>query len=231
MYTIKMSNLCTCIIPFYNENPRIVSVLKELVKVKNLSEIICVDDGSTDNTGGVVRKYFPHIKIIRLVKNQGKTTAIKTGLLHIKSDTILLVDADLQGLDNIEITNAINRMHNTAIDMIILRRMYAPAFLKINRSDILISGERILRRQDLLNVLALKPKKFQLEMAINKYMMNAKKNVSWMPSSAMNTFKIDKFNFSEAFAREMNAYEDIVSYAGVTEYLEQVAFFCHRQTQ
>ena len=43
-----MKNICDCIIPFYNEGSRAVHVVGSVLKVKNLSKIIVVDDGSAD---------------------------------------------------------------------------------------------------------------------------------------------------------------------------------------
>lgn len=55
---------------------------------------------------------------------------------------ILLMDADLQNINKEEIITAVNAMHHHPyIDMIILRRMRAPWFVKMDRGDILFSGK------------------------------------------------------------------------------------------
>ena len=75
-------NGCTCIIPFYNESDRILKVLDGVVKINGINEIICVDDGSTDNTSKLIRKRYPRITIISNPKNLGKTDAVNQALQH-----------------------------------------------------------------------------------------------------------------------------------------------------
>jgi Glycosyltransferases involved in cell wall biogenesis len=61
------------VIPAYNEAERIGVTLKKIYEyllTKNYrSEIIVVDDGSTDNTRRVVRKTAQEIPLIRLLEN------------------------------------------------------------------------------------------------------------------------------------------------------------------
>ena len=73
--------------------------------------------------------------------------AILEGLKHAKGNLILLLDADLRNLNYIEINNAIKAIEETPdIDMLILRRIKAPLFVKITRGDVLSTGERIVKR-------------------------------------------------------------------------------------
>jgi glycosyltransferase involved in cell wall biosynthesis len=39
-----------CLIPFFNEQHRILTVLSEAVKIKGIDQILLIDDGSTDET-------------------------------------------------------------------------------------------------------------------------------------------------------------------------------------
>ncbi|GBF80055.1 glycosyltransferase family 2 protein [Aphanothece sacrum] len=91
------------IVPVYNESPnidtlfnRILSVLNEL----NLTyEIICVDDGSRDNTLMSLMNYhlrYSSIKVISLSRNFGKEIALSAGLDYAQGKAIIPIDADLQ---------------------------------------------------------------------------------------------------------------------------------------
>lgn len=62
-------------------------------------EIICVNDGSQDETLRELRKYAesdPRIKVIDLSRNFGKEIALSAGLDHARGDAIVPIDADLQ---------------------------------------------------------------------------------------------------------------------------------------
>lgn len=89
------------IVPAYNEERRIDYFLKDLVKfskhhLKNY-EIIIVDDGSVDNTSGVVKRAIGNDRNIRLISykpNRGKGYAVKKGIFESEGDIILFIDSD-----------------------------------------------------------------------------------------------------------------------------------------
>ncbi|MEK9208965.1 MAG: glycosyltransferase family 2 protein [Patescibacteria group bacterium] len=222
---------CTCIIPVYNEGSRILRVLNEVARIKSIDEIICVNDSSTDNTLELIKKYHFNIKVVTTPKNLGKTGAIKEGLQVSTGDYILLLDGDLRNLQHQEVENAVtNILKDPAVDMIILRRINAPWNIKILRGDILVSGERLLRKEDLKNILKnLKPEKYQLEFATNKYMMMNNKKVYWMPSSALNTWPTTKFGFAIGMNKIISMNQNILAYLGFVNYLKQLLFFCRQK--
>lgn len=62
-------------------------------------EIICVEDGSSDDSFSVLKKFRnknKNIKIIKLKKNYGQSNAITAGLENAKGKIIVVMDADLQ---------------------------------------------------------------------------------------------------------------------------------------
>ncbi len=221
---------CTCIIPFFNEYDRILKVLDEVLKVKLIDEIILVDDGSTDSTTEIVKKHYPSLKILNNLRNLGKTGAIKIGLQQAKGDYILLLDADLRNLNYNEIEAAITKIRDgRGIDMIVLRRINAPFFIKLVRGDILVSGERILKKEDLKKILeSLKPIRYQLEFAINKWMMDNNNNVYWVPSSTLNTYPTTKIGIIKGLKKSILMNTDILGYLGFQGYCRQVLFFCRK---
>jgi len=222
---------CTCIIPFYNENLRIISIIESLTRLTKLAEIICVDDGSVSSAiADEIEKKFPSITLIGLEKNGGKSAAVYAGMLHVKTPYVMLMDADLDQVVAGEIESAINIIiNNPAIDMIIFRRISNPWFSKIARVELLFSGERILRVTDLENIFKTHPRKYQLEIAINFYMMEHKKNVFWVPYSTRDNLKIHKRGLVKGLMQELTMFSDIFKFRGSWPVLKSLFYFCRKE--
>lgn len=91
------------VIPAYNEAARLSHSLELVLSFLNhytSSELIVVDDGSTDETARVADRILrasSHVpaRIIRYDQNRGKGHALKTGLLATRAPIALFTDADL----------------------------------------------------------------------------------------------------------------------------------------
>ncbi len=85
------------VIPAYNEaaaiGPTLEQVQAALTATGLESEIIVVDDGSTDGTADIVAQ-FPAVRLIRHPRNKGYGAALKTGVRQAHHDTIVILDAD-----------------------------------------------------------------------------------------------------------------------------------------
>lgn len=82
------------VIPAYNESTRIAATISSLLEVSKIDEIVVVDDGSSDGTAEIAAENGA--KTIKLPANVGKGGAITAAFPHIKSEIILLLDADLK---------------------------------------------------------------------------------------------------------------------------------------
>jgi len=92
--TIKKFPSVSVIIPAYNEEGAIGKTIKA---VKNLLypkkfEIIVVNDGSTDKTYQIAKR-FKGVKVISK-KHGGKASALNLGLKHVKGEIVACVDSD-----------------------------------------------------------------------------------------------------------------------------------------
>ena len=89
------------VVPAFNEERRLPPTLIDMIDFcdSNISsyEIIVVDDGSSDKTSATVQKFTkvcPHVRLIRLPRNQGKGHAVRLGVLSSRGERILFADAD-----------------------------------------------------------------------------------------------------------------------------------------
>ncbi len=99
-----MAARLSIVIPAYNEAVRLGKSLRTAVAYLNEnlpeSELIVVDDGSTDNTAATAREALAesqtvHTSVITYKSNLGKGRAVRLGLLASRGDVALFSDADL----------------------------------------------------------------------------------------------------------------------------------------
>jgi glycosyltransferase involved in cell wall biosynthesis len=84
----------TVVIPAYNEGQRISATICALKSAGRVDEVLVVDDGSVDDTAGIAKRNGA--RVLRLPSNVGKGGALNAACPYIKSDFVLIIDADLQ---------------------------------------------------------------------------------------------------------------------------------------
>lgn len=91
------------IVPLYNEEANIDYLLERLIstldKLKTTYEIVCINDGSKDNTLKVLIAYHKRnsvIKVVNLSRNFGKEIALTAGIDYANGAAVIPIDADLQ---------------------------------------------------------------------------------------------------------------------------------------
>ena len=106
----------TIIIPVYNEQATIVGVIERLQHSGcEAFEWIFVDDGSTDGTTQLLREIVPsHQTLFIQTTNQGKTAAVRVGLLRATGDWVIVQDADLE-YNPVEIPRLLEAANSSAI--------------------------------------------------------------------------------------------------------------------
>ena len=136
---MKISVIC----PMYNEQDNIVEFLSVLSAVLDKMvlerEIICVNDGSTDETLTFLKQAkakFPALRIINLSRNFGKEPALTAGLHAATGDVIVPIDADLQ--DPPELILEMYKRYQEGFDVVLARRIdrAADSFIKRKTAEI-----------------------------------------------------------------------------------------------
>jgi dolichyl-phosphate beta-glucosyltransferase len=90
------------VIPSFNEELRLPETLAQISSYirgsKRETEVIVVDDGSTDRTADVANSFHDEIQRLRVVangKNRGKGYSVRHGMLEARGRIVLFSDADL----------------------------------------------------------------------------------------------------------------------------------------
>lgn len=98
-----MTELIDIIIPCFNEAATIRSSITETIRQLNMSglhfRLTVVDDGSTDDTGHIVKElmgvFADHLHLIQLPSNEGKGAAVKAGIKKTRGAYVFFTDADI----------------------------------------------------------------------------------------------------------------------------------------
>ncbi|MBI4250623.1 glycosyltransferase [Candidatus Uhrbacteria bacterium] len=159
--------MITAIIPAYNEEKTITSVIAVLRATRSIDTIIVVDDGSTDKTAEVAAD--SGVQVLRQ-PHSGKGAALAAGAHATDAGILFFSDADLIGL---------SPTHVETILLPVIEGTVAMSVGLRDRGDVLnwlmrhifpiIGGERAIRRNVFLGVSALGIKDFGIEIAMNVY--------------------------------------------------------------
>lgn len=107
------------VLPCFNEGEVLLDTLKTLQKkVGKTAKIICVDDGSTDDTWKIIEKQKGVIGV-KLSTNVGQQNALMAGLmfaLENKFDVTISMDADLQ--DDISVIDEMLKQYKKGFDIV-----------------------------------------------------------------------------------------------------------------
>lgn len=143
----------SAVVPVYNEEKRVGKVIETLSNSRLIDEIIVINDGSSDNSQEVLRKFNHQLRIVTFKKNQGKGRAIAEGIKRAKGEYIFFCDSDL--------INFTRRHINKVLDPILKGKSKVVFAVptkrengKYDRHEVYLAGERVYPRTALLPILS-----------------------------------------------------------------------------
>src|SRR3984893_3151298 len=112
------------IIPSYNEEARLPESLQRIAEYRPTlglrSEVLVVDDGSTDRTAAVAESFRGKLTGLRVLSNdtnRGKGYSVRHAMLESQGDMVLFTDADLSAPieESAKLLSALNNGYDVAI--------------------------------------------------------------------------------------------------------------------
>lgn len=159
----------TIVIPAYNEADHVATVIRA-AKSSGLGDVLVVDDGSEDQTAHVAEQ--AGAKVIRLPKNVGKGGALCAAAQETSTDLLMLLDADLKGLETYHLRALADPVLHGMVDM--TRGVFTGGRWSTTAAQTmtpLLTGQRVLRRDQLLE-MDLSDARYGVEVAITRFAKN-----------------------------------------------------------
>jgi hypothetical protein len=115
---MEENRMVTVLIPAYNESGSIRFTVEAVKSLDKVSQVIVVNDCSSDNTGELARA--AGAEVIDLPKNLGKGGAMNHGLQYVRGNVIALLDGDL-GKTAADVEKLLEPVLNDKADMTIAK--------------------------------------------------------------------------------------------------------------
>ncbi|NLY89804.1 MAG: glycosyltransferase family 2 protein [Firmicutes bacterium] len=198
------------VIPAFNEERTVARVIRAVRNSPEISQIVVVNDGSTDRTAEIARK--AGAEVIDLPVNMGKGAAVAKGVEATTAGIILLLDADLIGLRASHIQALLQPLLQDEADMTV--GVFTDGRKATDLSQRLtpfLSGQRAVKREILEAITDLKSSGFGMEVSLSRFARQENLRVFYIPLRRISQFmKEEKRGFVRGFAARMKMYWEII---------------------
>ncbi|MFN4154078.1 MAG: glycosyltransferase family 2 protein [Paracoccaceae bacterium] len=219
-----MTRAITCLIPAHNEAARIAGVLAAVQAHPMIRSVVVVDDGSQDDTAAIAQA--AGVEVLCLSPNRGKSAALAEALSRVSTSHVLLLDADLTGLNSADLSRLIRPVSEGGADVSLSLRGNAPSVWQWLGVDY-ITGERVLPMSLIAPILPdiRDLPRFGLEVFLNAHIQRAGLSVAivrW-PGVASPS-KAQKSGWRAGIRADIGMLRDILRTVSVATTFEQIAF-------
>ena len=199
---------CGVLIPAYNEAETVADVARVALE-SELGPVLVVDDGSQDATEE--RALEAGAAVLRLNTNVGKGGAVHAGVKTLETEVIVLIDADLTGLETEHLRDLAEPVLNGEADA--TRGVFKGGRLRTTAAQKLapqLNGQRAVLRDKLLT-LDFAKSRYGIEIIITK----ASKEAGWRTrdvalSNVSQIMKEEKTGFWSGLKVRLGMYRDIL---------------------
>lgn len=200
------------VIPAFNEEQSIKSVVDTVLELPEVTELVVVDDFSTDNTSAVLNPVDDsRLLLIRHTSNQGKSGALKTGIDNSSGENIMFLDADLVNFKKEHVEELYFPVKSglaTAVIGILSGGRIATDFAQVFAP--MLSGMRCIKREVLSN-FTMWDTRFGIEVALNDYLKaNGVTQTRVNLIGLSHRMKEEKRGFVKGFIDRLAMYWDII---------------------
>ena len=214
------------IIPAYNEADRVVAVLETIAQSRNVSEVLCVTDGCTDDTAAQVAAFLAArapdatpIRLFELLQNIGKGGAMAHGAHRTDAEILLFLDADLIGLRACQVDEMLEPMLRPCSPADMTLGLFGAVrggplgwwLSWCHRATPSITGQRAIRRDLFLSTPGLTRSRFGVEAAITRWVQSdpsLKVDFVYL-HSVTHPIKEEKLGLIRGSRNRMRMYRDI----------------------
>lgn len=158
---------CAVLIPAYDEQDTVGAVVA-VARRAGLGPVVVVDDGSADATAE--RAAAAGARVVRLRANRGKGGALKAGAERLDAEVLVIVDADLVGLEPHHLRALAEPVRSGRARM--ARGVFRGGRWRTTAAQRLapqLNGQRSLWRTDLLRVPGLGASRYGVEVALTAH--------------------------------------------------------------
>ena len=226
------------IIPAYNEANRVVAVLETIARSRSVGEVLCVTDGCSDDTAAQVAAFIAAreatfdkaataghtsaqtpVRLFELTCNIGKGGAMAHGAHHTDAEVLLFLDADLIGLQPLQVDEMLEPMLRAAEPADMTLGLFGAVrggplgwwLSWCHRATPSITGQRAIRRDLFLSTPGLTRSRFGVEAAITRWVQSdpsLKVDFVYL-HSVTHPIKEEKLGLIRGSRNRMRMYRDI----------------------